>query len=115
MIVMRYPKLVLKKHCTTPISVTLTESGIGKDGEPLSGKKVTTLCNYQSKVIRAVTNDRVIFKTIGVALFHDDIFPEIDDPVGSHVVIFDKKRKIENISKERNPDGSVNFIRIEIE
>ena len=46
---MKYPCLVLKSVCTTPITITVYQEGLSEDGEPLKALEINALCNYQDK------------------------------------------------------------------
>lgn len=111
---MRYPKLIRKQDCKTPITVTLFNDDIGEDGEPLINGSIDTTCNYQNSSKRVLTNDDHQIEISGVALFSDDIFPETENISSGEVIIFGSTRQIAKGTKARNPDGSVNYIRLEL-
>jgi hypothetical protein len=111
---MRYPKLIRKQDCKTPISIKLYNDDIGEDGEPLTDGSIDTFCNYQNSSKRVLTNDDHQIEISGVASFPEDIFPNIEDISSGEAVIFGANRQIAKGVKARNPDGSVNYIRLEL-
>lgn len=54
---MKYPCLVLKSVCTTPITITVYQEGLSEDGEPLKALEINALCNYQDKAKTVLTSD----------------------------------------------------------
>ena len=40
---MKYPCLVLKSVCTTPITITVYQEGLSEDGEPLKALEINAL------------------------------------------------------------------------
>jgi len=111
---MRYPKLVRKFALSTPISVTVTLEGIDEDGSPVEGLSYSGLCNYQDNARRVVTNDKVETDLTGTAYFDGDIAPTLAVISGGTMTIFGEERTIVMGNKARNPDGTVNFTRIDI-
>lgn len=55
---MKYPCLVLKSVCTTPITITVYQEGLSEDGEPLKALEINALCNYQDKAKTVLTADK---------------------------------------------------------
>jgi hypothetical protein len=111
---MRYPKLVRKQDCKIPISITLYNDDIGEDGEPLIDGSIDTFCNYQNSSKRVLTNEDHQIEISGIALFSEDIFPNIENISSGEAIIFGESRQIAKGIKARNPDGSVNYIRLEL-
>ena len=50
----------------------------------------------------------------GTAMFDGDIAPDMAVISGGTVEVFGEKRRIERGMKARNPDGSVNYTRLEV-
>lgn len=44
---MKYPCLVNKRFCTTPISISVDTEGIDEDGAPIAAFQADEKCNYQ--------------------------------------------------------------------
>ena len=111
---MKYPKLIKAFALSTPISVNVTIEGIDEDGAPVSGLTFSGKCNYQDNARRIVTNDKVETDLRGVALFDGDIAPSLAVISGGTAELFGEERIIVQGTKARNPDGTVNFTRLDI-
>lgn len=112
---MRYPKLVLPRFCTTPITVSVTQDGISEDGEPLQAFEAELYCNYQEEARTVMTDQQQMVKITGRAYFDGDIAPEIATLSGGTVLLFGVHRRIESSRKARNPDGTVNYTVLSLE
>lgn len=111
---MKFPKLVRKMALSTFITVNVTVEGIDEDGAPTTGVSFSGLCNYQDNARRIVTNDKVETDLTGTAFFDGDIAPELSVISGGEIEIFGDKRLIIKGQKARNPDGTVNYTRLDI-
>ena len=112
---MKYPYLVREKDCKTDIIVTIYAKDIGEDGEPITLLSNAHLkCNYQGSAKKRYDSEHHIVELVGVALFHGDVFQNISEITSGEVVVFGEKRQIVSGTKERNPDGSVNYTRLEL-
>lgn len=111
---MGWPCLVPKALCKTPIRVTLYREGLDEDGAPLTALTVETTCNWQdsAKVVR--TDETHMVQLSGVALFPGDLCPELAAISSGKAEVFGGVRDILRGSKARNPDGSVNYTRLEV-
>lgn len=111
---MKYPYLVKEKYCKIPAILQLDQEGLTKYGEPLPRIQVERNCNYQSgaKVIYTKTKKEVAIS--GTLLFHGDICPELPEISSGIVTIFGIEREIARGTKCRNPDGTVNYTKIEV-
>lgn len=112
---MKYPCLVKKKYCKTPIRVVVNQEGISEDGEPLTALEVDLLCNYQDSAKTILTAEKKLVQISGTALFPGDIAPEIPELSGGTVIVFGVERQIINGMKARNPDGTVNYTRLDVQ
>ena len=132
---MRYPKLVPPKLCNANVHIVffggLNIEGIEERIGEYSGK-----CNLSLKTRHTVTDDKRIITLEAVALFDGDIVPYLSNPAGEMSIAeafplecedsacietengdilsaftFGKPYKI---TKECNPDGTVNFTKVEV-
>ena len=108
---MIYPSLVRKKDCKTDIHVILY--GENTTEEIVLDKDLK--CNYQDSAKRVLTTEKVIIQINGVALFCEDFAPDIPVISSGKVTIFGETREIYQGTKARNPDGTVNYIKLEIQ
>lgn len=111
---MKYPKLVRKVDCKTPIRITVYSQDLGENGEQLIYGTVETYCNYQSSGKRVLTDKQQIIDISGIALLSEDIFEDLSEITHGEVEIFGEKREILKGTKARNPDGTVNYVRLEL-
>lgn len=111
---MKYPCLVLKSVCKTPIKVTVFKEGISEDGEPLTDVVLNLMCNYQDKAKTVITADKTIVTLSAQAYFVGDISPELSALSNGEVEVCGVKRRIYQGEKARNPDGTVNYTRLDL-
>ena len=111
---MAWPCLVPKALCKTPVKVTVYQEGVDADGAPLEALTVETRCNWQdsARVIR--TDETHAVQLSAVALFPGDLCPAQAVISAGRVEAFGAIRHIFRASKARNPDGSVNYTRLEL-
>ena len=112
---MKFPCVVPKAVCKTPIRIEIEQEGISEDGEPLSAVMVDTLCNYQDRAKKILTAEKKEVIITGCALIPGDIAPELPTISGGTVTIFGEQRRIATGMKARNIDGTVNYTRLDLE
>lgn len=111
---MKYPCLVLKRYCKTDIEVKLDREGVSKYGEPLPHILWSGKCNYQDTAKTVYTSDMKKVVISGCAYIPGDIAPDIPVITGGSIIVFGVTRKIFQGMKARNPDGSVNYTRLDV-
>ena len=111
---MKYPKLVPERLCKVPIKVHLESEEISNLGESSKVLDLDLLCNYQDKAKTIFTAEQKIVTIAGSAMFDGDIAPDFAILSGGTVEIFGVIRKIEQGMKARNPDGTVNYTRLDV-
>lgn len=112
---MKYPSLVPKVTCRTPIHVSLAQEGLNKYGEQLEPVVIDTLCNYQDNAKTILTEDKKMITLNGCAMFNGDIAPELSVISGGTVMVHGVERNIFRGMKARNMDGTVNYTRLDLE
>lgn len=109
---MKYPKLVPPRLCHTEVKVKFLGDLDVEGAEEIlcefSGK-----CNIQIKTKQRLTADKRLVTINAVALFDGDIAPDISNPKGT-LELNAKEYRIYSIAKELNPDGTVNYTRLEL-
>lgn len=109
---MKYPKLVPKKICTTPIVVYQTE-GLNRDGS----KKKTIIfegkCFHQEKAYQKLTAEKQLITLSGAAFFSGDISPKTA-VIEGYTEIGGRQYKIFASEKAKNLDGTINFTKLEL-
>lgn len=135
---MKYPQLVPKRLCNSVANVTFT-GAITVTGEPETIFSYQGRCNLSRKTKQVLTADKRLITIEAVALFNGDIAPYLNELKGSFAVkevfavdcednrnietedgetltfeAYGKEYNIFRASKERNPDGTVNYTRLEL-
>ena len=109
---MKYPELVPDKICNTPC-VVYRADGLNRDG---SKKQVTIhegKCFHSEKATQKLNAEKQLITLSGTALFNGDIAP--DSPVIDGLIkINGLEYKIYASEKAKNPDGTVNYTRLEL-
>ena len=111
---MKYPCLVQKRFCKTEIHVELDQEGTGNYGAPLDPVIFDGTCNYQDSAKTILTAEKKLIQLTGVALFPGDIAPELPTLSGGSVVVNGVRRRIQRGMKAKNPDGTVNYCKLEL-
>lgn len=111
---MKYPDLVPKRFCRTPIHVHLESEEITNMGESVRTLDLDLTCNFQDKARTILTTEKKLVQITGSAMFYGDIAPDLPSLSGGTVIIFGQERRIEQGMKARNPDGSVNYCRLDV-
>lgn len=106
---MKYPPLVPKWVCKTPITVTVYTEGLDEDGAPETAGSYTGYCNYQDGGKALMTQNEKNIDIEGTAMFTGDILPGVDNITGGEAEIFGETREVIKGRKNRNPDGTVNY------
>ena len=111
---MKYPKLVPESVCRTPCRVILRAEGINEDGERIPAFSADLKCLFQSSSRRILNSKQQEISISAEAYFSSDFCPELPEIPDGEIQIFGVKRHIERGQKARNPDGSVNYIRLDV-
>lgn len=110
---MKYPKLVPDRVCRTPVTV-YRESGLNRDGSPKRTVVFEGKCFYSEKTKQKITAEKQLITLSGEALFNGDIAPDTDVIAGEVKLLSGVKRRIYASEKAKNPDGTVNYTRLEL-
>ena len=111
---MKYPKLVRKSDCKIPVEIHFFTDDLDEDGKQIEIGVIKAKCNYQEKAENKITDKSNISRGIGKIYLHDDIIPQYNNINDGFVIILGNERQIEQVFKARNPDGSVNYLRIDV-
>ena len=111
---MKWPDLVPERFCRTPVKVVIYGEGLDENGGPQTLFEDELMCNYQDKGKRVLTAEQKVIQLTGTALLHGDPFPEIIALTDGEINVFGVKHRIWQGEKARNPDGTVNYVRLDI-
>ena len=111
---MIYPKLVRKCDCKIPVEIHFYLDELNEDGEQIEIISIKAKCNYQEESKNEISDKENISRGIGKIYLHDDIIPQYNNINDGYVIILGNKRQITQVVKSRNPDGTVNYLRIDV-
>lgn len=110
----KWPCLILPQFCQTDIHVLVESEDIQKDGPPIVLVDWKGKCNYQDKAKRVYTTDKEYIEVTGCCLIPGDIAVDSDVITSGTVKVFNSTRDIALGTKARNPDGTVNYTRLDL-
>lgn len=136
---MKYPNLVPKILCKTDIHIVIYGEGLTEEGEPIVMYDGNLKCNYQDSGKTVMTAEKKLVEITGTAYFPGDVCPKLDVITDGYAEIKHKykllsgpditpskslqpgkqdcittQRKILRGTKARNPDGTVNYTKLEL-
>lgn len=111
---MKFPCLVDKRFCKTPIKVSIDSAELNEDGELAEAFTVDTTCNLQMGARTSFTKDKEKVELSGVALFIGDLCPAMSVISSGTVTIDGREYSINKGTKNYNPDGTVNYTTLEL-
>ena len=111
---MKFPCLVDKGFCKTPIKVVIDSTELNEDGELTQSLELATTCNLQMGARVSLTKDKEKIELSGVALFIGDLCPSLPIIASGTVTIDGQEYSINKGTKNLNPDGTVNFTALEL-
>lgn len=112
---MIFPDLVLSNFCNQELEeVCIYDEGLDKNGSLIEYTTYGIKCNYQSKAKTILTEFQKIVQITGSVYIPGDPFELISEISGGYVVINGVKREIYRGTKARNPDNTVNHVRLEL-
>ena len=111
---MKFPCLVDKRFCNTPITVNIDNSELNEDGELEEVISIDTKCNLQMGAKTSLTKDKEKIELSGIALFIGDLCPTLPVIASGTVTINGQEYNINKGTKNYNLDGTVNFTTLEL-
>ena len=111
---MRWPRLVLGFAQSMPVEATVDADGIDEDGAPIVGAEWSGSCNWQDRTVEAFDKDMAETKVTATLYVDGDPFPGLAVIAGGTVSAMGGERQIVQGMKARNPDGTVNYTRLDL-
>lgn len=111
---MKFPCLVDKRFCKTPIIVSIDSTELNEDGELVGGFAAITTCNLQMGARASLTKDKEKIELSGIALFVGDLCPSLPVIASGTATINGQEYSINKGTKNLNPDGTVNYTTLEL-
>ena len=96
------------------IHVRIEQEGVSEDGGPIPAFEADLKCNYQDTAKTVLTAEGKQVQLSGVAMFPDDIAPDLPSLSGGQATVLGVERQIFQGIKARNPDGSVNYTELRL-
>lgn len=110
---MKFPELVPDRVCNISVKIYRTD-GLNRDGSPKRTVIFEGKCFYAEKTKQKINAEKQLVTLSGEMLFNGDIFPDTDVIEGEAEILSGIRRKIYASEKARNPDGTVNYTRLEL-
>lgn len=107
-----YPKLITR--ASTPAHVELLRAEPNEYNERETVLSADLLCNFQAGGQIIFGEQKQQIQLSGTALFDGDICPGYDEPAAGSLRVFGTEYRIVRAQKWRNPDGSVNYTRLDV-
>lgn len=130
---MKFPALIKKQFCKTPVDVMVIYSeSLSEEGAPIVMYERHELfpdnnlfprddlyigplyCNYQASAKTIYNAKQKLVTVTGTLLFAGDLCPALAEISSGYVEMFGVRREIARGSKARNPDGTVNYTRLDV-
>ena len=111
---MKFPCLVDKRFCKTPIKVSIDSTELNEDGELTQSLELATTCNLQMGARVSLTKDKEKIELSGVALFIGDLCPTMPVIASGTATINGQEYSINKGTKNYNLDGTVNYTTLEL-
>lgn len=108
-----WPKLIMCAR--TPVRVVIESAEPNSYGERTALLDAEFRCNYQDSSGAKITAKKQEIPASACILISGDIAPGIERIGCGYVVIHGIKRDIVAGAKWRNPDGTVNYCRLDVE
>lgn len=107
-----YPKLII--GAKTPAHVELMSTQPNEFGEREIILNADLLCSFQSGGKTVFSEKKQQIQLSGTLLFDGDICPDCDSPAVGSVIVCGTEYRVERVQKWRNPDGTVNYTRLDV-
>lgn len=105
----------LKRLLNNECDVNLYQEGLSEEGEPLTSLNLEKQkCRFVEKTKVIISPDGKKVELIGKVILLGNIAPNIKKISGGEVIVNDSKYEIYQVSRPRNPDGTVYMTTLEL-
>lgn len=105
----------LKRLLNNECDVNLYQEGLSEEGEPLTSLNLEKQkCRFVEKTKVIINPDGKKVELIGKVILLGDIAPDIKKISGGEIIVNDSKYEIYQVSRPRNPDGTVYMTTLEL-
>lgn len=111
---MRWPSLVMGFAQGTPAEVVVEADGVDEDGAPVAAATWEGECSWQDASRRVIGPDRAEVEATGSVYISGDPLPRLARISGGRVLAHGASWEVVAGSKARNPDGTVNYVRLDV-
>lgn len=111
---MRWPSLVAPFARSTAVECVVDADGIDEDGAPIEGARWSGKANWQDHVAEVFGRESAETEVKARLYMDGDPFPGLNVIAGGKVQAFGEERSIVAGCKARNPDGTVNHVRLDL-
>ena len=105
-----FPDWLLSTDC----SITLNQSGVGTNGEPLEAFTWRGKCIFSEKADRIIDSDGKKILLLGRVIVKGDIAPRLKTVSDGTITINGATYEIHKGYRPRNPDGSIHQCMFEV-
>lgn len=109
---MKFPQLVPDRICTTSAAVYRTD-GLNRDGSKKQAVIYEGKCFHSEKSTQKLNAEKQLITLSGSAFFNGDIAPG-SAVIDGYAQIGGNEYRIYSSEKAKNPDGTVNYTRLEL-
>lgn len=110
---MKWPRLVVPWACRVPVTLRLVQ-GDGEDGAPIEARPIHTLCSLDERQRQVLDKERRMVRLAAVLLFDGDPAPGMAEIAGRAELADGRCWDILRAERARDPDGGVNYTRLEV-
>lgn len=111
---MRWPSLVRGFAASTQVSAAIEAGGFDEDGAPVEAATWSGKANWQDTARRVFQTDRGEDVATATLYIDGDALPDVARIAGGTVSALGLEWRIVAGTRARNPDGTVNYTRLEL-
>lgn len=110
---MKWPRLIAPWACRVPVTLRLAQ-GVWEDGAPQAAPPIQALCSLDERQHQVLDKERRMVRLAAVLLFDGDPAPGMAEIAGRVELADGRCWDILRAERARDPDGGVNYTRLEV-